>query len=151
MSDETLIDADAAEAMRAAGRRRVELKQAVSAVEIAAARAAAEPGWAANLMAELKDLETALEQHTDEVEGPNGLLTELAEDAPRLIHKIEVVKNEHPALLDQAGRVIAAVRNDQEPDDIRAVVLILLVAIARHRQKGSDLVYDAYNVDIGGG
>ena len=41
MSDETLIDADAAEAMRAAGRRRVELKQAVSAVEIAAARAAA--------------------------------------------------------------------------------------------------------------
>jgi hypothetical protein len=29
-------------------------------------------------------------------------------------------------------------------------VLDVLVEIARHRQQGADLVYDAYHVDIGG-
>lgn len=150
MTDDARVDADAAQAMRAAGERRIALKQTVSRVEVAAARAAAEPGWAANLALELEDLRTALDQHAVEVEGPDGLLNELAEDAPRLVPKIDMLRDEHPVLLEQASAAITAVA-DREPDDARAIVLDLLVAIARHRQKGSDLVYDAYNVDLGGG
>jgi hypothetical protein len=33
----------------------------------------------------------------------------------------------------------------------RADLTTLLVALARHRQRGADLVYEAYDVDIGGG
>jgi hypothetical protein len=34
---------------------------------------------------------------------------------------------------------------------LRSVLTSLLVALARHRQRGADLVYEAYAVDIGGG
>ena len=34
---------------------------------------------------------------------------------------------------------------------MRAELTALLVALARHRQRGADLVYEAYAVDIGGG
>lgn len=37
------------------------------------------------------------------------------------------------------------------PDALRSEVLDLLVAVARHRQRGADLVYEVHNVDIGGG
>ena len=35
--------------------------------------------------------------------------------------------------------------------DVREEALGLLQAIARHRQRGADLIYEAYSVDIEGG
>jgi len=40
---------------------------------------------------------------------------------------------------------------DAWADEIRAELTTLLVALARHRQRGADLVYEAYDVDLGGG
>ena len=36
-------------------------------------------------------------------------------------------------------------------DETRQELTTLLSALARHRQRGADLVYEAYDVDLGGG
>lgn len=142
-------------AFEAAGDRRVELKAALSAVEIAAARPAGAPGWHERLTAALIELSAALDTHVEEVERPDGLLGELTEAAPRLVNHIDHLRDEHPALQAQMAAVIAraAATGDATapPDDLRSEVLDALVAIARHRQRGADLVYEVHNVDIGGG
>ncbi|NNE73579.1 MAG: hypothetical protein HKN26_07950 [Acidimicrobiales bacterium] len=138
-------------ALRAARERRVELKGAVSAVEIAAASPIGDPSWRDNMARALDELRIALDQHIDEVEGPDGLLAELRDAAPRLSNKIAVVSDEHPALCRQVDDVIANLKESAALEQIRSDAIDALVAMARHRQKGADLVYEAYHVDIGGG
>ncbi|MDQ1458785.1 MAG: hypothetical protein QOI08_269, partial [Actinomycetota bacterium] len=36
-------------------------------------------------------------------------------------------------------------------DELRVELTALLAALARHRQRGADLVFEAYAVDLGGG
>lgn len=139
------------EALKAATARRIELKSAVSNVEFAAASPSAVPSWRDDIVRELDDLRIALDQHVTEVEGPEGLLAELSEAAPRLINKIDRVRDEHPGLCRQCGNTIELAKQNSGVSELRSSVLELLVAIARHRQNGADLVYEGYHVDIGGG
>lgn len=142
-------------AFEAAGDRRNELKAALSAVEIVAAGPAGAPGWRDRLTAALIELSQALDTHVVEVERPDGLLGELTEAAPRLVNHIDRLRDEHPALQAQVTALItraSATGGATTPaDDLRSEVLDALVAIARHRQRGADLVYEVHNVDIGGG
>jgi hypothetical protein len=137
------------ERLGAARLRRVELKQAMSQVEIAAAGAAGDPTWRGDLRVAMDDLLLAFDGHVNEVDGPGGLLAELIETAPRLSNRVSRLGDEHPALRARIALVIEQV-GSAEVADVRGEVLDVLVEIARHRQQGADLVYDAYHVDIGG-
>ena len=149
MSDNESAEARS-EALLAATERRIELKTAVSTVERAAAAPAAKPSWRQELLRELYVLRVALDQHVEEVEGEDGLLLEMLQIAPRLAHKIDQVRDEHPPLCEQIAETIDLVEESDDVEQTRAVVLEALLAVARHRQRGADLVYDGYNVDIGG-
>ncbi len=138
------------EALVAASAKRVKLKQALSQVEVAAASPSAESGWRARLIRELEDLQAALWAHVDEVEAPDGLLAEMTRQAPRLANQIAHVRDEHPGLCAQVAETINTVKNGSDVETLRAEVLETLTAIARHRQKGADLVYEGYSIDIGG-
>jgi len=138
-------------ALEAARQRRVELKEAISSVEIAASAPIGGPNWRSNLQTELESLRIALEQHVKEVEGAEGLLAQLRDDAPRLINKIDRVRDEHPELTQQVADAIASAKGSSGAEDLRSQVLAVLVSIVRHRQRGADLVYEGYHVDIGGG
>ena len=146
-----MADDDRSNALRAAAQKRIELKQAISEVENATASASARPDWRPRLAAALGDLNEALLRHVEEVEGSEGLLAELMTKAPRLSRRIEEVRDEHPQLCHQATKVIDSLDDEAKVDVIRADVLDLLSAIARHRQAGADLVYEGYEVDLGGG
>jgi len=139
------------EALRAAREKRDELKQAVSLVEIAAASPAGEPGWHKRLGSALQVLGDALEHHVTEVEGDGGLLGQLAVDEPRLINQITQLRDEHPVLSSQVAKAAKTAADEAAADELRLVVLDTLFAIVGHRQRGADVVYEAYNVDIGGG
>ena len=147
MAEETKQRTDA---LKDAAERRIELKQAVSQVETAAASPSGEPGWRPNLITELENLRSALHQHVEEVEADGGLLAELADIAPRLVNQIAHVRDEHPGLCDQVDRAIGQATGGAPVEELRRDVLDTLSAIARHRQKGADLVYEGYEVDIGG-
>lgn len=138
------------DAIRAAQRRRVELKQALSEVEVAAAAPAGDARWSGALVESLEQLKSAIEQHAEEVEGSGGLLDEIVVVAPRLHKRVAQLRLEHALLIGKTLAAITTTRTSHDAAEIRADVLDALVALARHRQDGSDLVYEAYSIDIGG-
>ncbi len=139
------------EAFEAARARRIELNVAIANVERVAARASSTPTWREKLLGELDGLRIALDQHVVEVEGEGGILPELMNIAPRLANKIDKVQAEHPVLSTQVAETIENTQESEDVDRIRTTILETLGAIARHRQQGADLLYEGYNVDIGGG
>lgn len=138
------------DALRVAAAKRHELKFALSQVEVAAASPFGESGWRARLLDELENLRVALSEHVEEVEAQDGLLAEMTIQAPRLANQIAHVRDEHPELCRQVAQTITSVKLSSDVDELRTEVLETLTALARHRQKGADLVYESYSVDIGG-
>ncbi len=108
------------------------------------------------MLSRVKDVSGALEDHITEVEGPGGLADDITVHVPRLIGMMNVLKAEHvelrqmvAQLFEDLGRSAGKFGNDKVVA-VRRKALVFLGRIARHRQKGADLVYEAYNVDIGG-
>ena len=102
----------------------------------------------------MAELRQALDEHIEEVEGPDGLLAEIMESAPRLASEVEILRQEHGQLvtaLIRAQEISRAVEIDTAPDPLRLrrAVTRLLGRLTLHRQRGSDLVFEAFNVDIG--
>jgi hypothetical protein len=139
------------DALAAAAERRNELKDSVSSLERAIAAPSAMPSWRDYVRGELENLQRALVRHVVEVEGEDGLFAELMETAPRLAHKIEQVQNEHPMLARMVEGSIGVLDETDNSETIRDSILETLFAVVRHRQRGADLVFEGYNVDIGGG
>jgi hypothetical protein len=86
-------------------------------------------------------------------ESPGGLYPSLSATAPRLASGIEAQLEDHRHFVEEVERLLQA-RDDgisradlsQHRDEITALVHRLV----KHRQRGSDLIYEAYEVDIGG-
>ena len=142
-------DPTESEALGAARERRSELKHAMSDLELAAAGAAGDPAWIDALREALAEVRAVFDAHVEEVEAADGLLAELVTEAPRLSNAVKRLNDEHPQLSKQIDACVALL-DDADPHQIRGEVLDLLVALARHRHSGADLVYEAYHVDIGG-
>jgi hypothetical protein len=148
---------DLTPALEAAKRRRETLHEQLVQIERAISSPAAGrvPDWTARVSKELLGLRDAWEQHVLVTEKPDGLYEEITHRAPRLTGKIKRLQEEHPMIDHQialtmgrlesgdvdAGWPLDACRNDLQR---------LLGGIVRHRQLGADLVWEAYNVDIGG-
>ncbi len=141
-------------ALTEARQLRAELYAKLVAAEGAVSSPAAMSGWADRLLAALTDLEHSFAAHITAVEAPDGLLAEIVAAAPRLTAAADQLRREHvelkAALVEQAGAVTAAGSSPDRVDQVRRALLELLGAFSRHRQCGSDLVYEAYAVDIGG-
>ena len=147
-------DADAIASVRV---RRAGLKAAMSGLEIAIAAPA--PGrlddWAHGVRDALAVLQEVWTHHIVDTETPGAFLDELVDAAPRLAKPAQRLREEHAQILS----ILLEVEDKlaPEPEDaewserLRSVLTSLLVALARHRQRGADLVYEAYAVDIGGG
>jgi hypothetical protein len=130
--------------------RRSDLRAALIAAE--AAIAAPIPGrsadWATRVHTALGGLRAAFSEHVVTAEGPDGLFAQLEVRAPRLARACQRLGDEHATIaeaLTEAERALAG-----PPDEVREAVLSVLARLARHRQRGADLMYEAYAVDIGG-
>lgn len=137
--------------------RRFELGDAADQAEDLIARPGSDPRWTVRVADAVQGLRQAFDAHVSEVEHDDGLLPRLNADAPRLANGIRRMYDEHDAIsaeLDAAAALIRRCEGDCEADavdQIREAVVDVLRSISRHRQRGADLVYEAYNVDIGGG
>lgn len=133
----------------AARRRRMELREAMTRLEYALARPAAADDWGTVVADRLEDLEDALDAHTTEVEGPDGIMADLIARAPRLSAGVEGLRADHTRLAGSLTTLLGAAQQ-LEPRDLRARSIEILAEFVRHRQVGADLVYEAFNADIGG-
>lgn len=132
-----------------AKQRRIELRDAIAELERSVSMASSGSGWRGAVEKSLAGLRAAIDAHVTEVEGPEGLLSQLVADAPRLSNEVELMKREHARLLVDTDVILADVE-DAEPVDIRERAMSLLRDLVTHRQTGADLVYEAYSTDIGG-
>lgn len=132
--------------------RRTDLRQAMERLENAVAGPSPAPDqWIGAVEDGLVALRDALDAHISEVEAPDGLLADTLSRAPRLAPSVERLRREHRQLITSWDR--AALALAEHPADkarVRRRVVSLLGRLAIHRQGGADLVYEAYNVDIGG-
>ena len=145
-------------ALEAAKRRRATLHDQLVHLEHAISSPASGRvnEWAGQVTKEMTGLRDAWEQHVLVTEKPDGLYEEIMHRAPRLAGKIRRLQDEHPLMDEQIASTLRRLETGEpgtEPwpvDDCRDDLQRLLGGIVRHRQHGADLVWEAYNVDIGG-
>jgi len=107
--------------------------------------------WAADVGEVVTRLRTVLDAHVAGTEAQGGFFDDVRDHAPQLLHAVDQLKGEHGPLLEAASALserIANVGSDAEVDDVRDHAVELIRRLLRHRQRGAELVYDAYSVDI---
>jgi len=141
----------------AARRRRVDLWQAVLAVEgaISGAAVGRVGQWTARVVETLHRLREAIDEHVQVTEQPGGLHDDVMRVAPNLAARIQRLRDEHVHLRNAVPAVLARLRRAAAedpwlPDGARDDVQRVLGKVVKHRQLGADLVWDAFAVDIGG-
>jgi hypothetical protein len=138
-------------ALAAARRQRAELLQSIHLFERALAVPAGDPSWRELVGARLAGLRDAVTEHVVVTEGPDGLYSELLDHAPRLCRGVDILTREHAAIVAAVDALCARLRVAALPvEQLRGWASDLLRELSRHRQRGADLVYEAYATDIGG-
>jgi hypothetical protein len=145
--------------LQAARERRISLRAAMSALE----RAMAAPAygrsseWIAGVREAVGDLHECMRAHVDATEGPAGFHREILTAAPRLSHSVEISVREHVLigkLLDQLVTVLDSPGGLVQPDELvealRDTGTRLLGLLVRHRQRGADMIFEAYEAELGG-
>lgn len=135
--------------------RRAELLAAITALERALAAPARDPVWLARVQARADRLASAFDDHVLATEGPDGMYADILRTAPRLNFAVARLVAEHD---DARISIIALGKqvDDRAGGDRDAIERIredgteLLARLGRHRQRGADLVFEAYEQDIGG-
>ncbi|MET8910829.1 hypothetical protein [Micromonospora sp. NPDC004551] len=90
-------------------------------------------------------------EHVRLTEGPAGLYAELLHQAPRLDRGVRLLADEHVAIAAAIAALQHAVRLPAMPaEELREQARNLLRALDRHRQRGADLLWEAYQADLGG-
>lgn len=110
-----------------------------------------DPGWRSRVSIRLVALRGAFAEHVALTEGPDGCYTELLDQAPRLARRVRDLVREHDRIssaLSELQRHVDAAEISIE--EVRRRAGEVLRTLARHRQRGADLVYEAYATDIGG-
>jgi hypothetical protein len=144
--------------LEAVRERRAGFRAAMSDLERAVAAPA--PGrfdeWTAGARDALDRVRDIVDRHIFATEAPGGFLDEIVEAQPRLANQAQRLRDEHGEIVDAMSAASARLRAgtsfapDEWVDAMRDRLLVLLGVLARHRQRGADLVYEAYAVDIGG-
>ena len=136
-------------------RRRAELRESLSALEMALAAPAGNghERWAERVHVALVELAADLRLHVTLTEGPGGLYNELREADPRLSRAVDGLCAEHVRLhedLDDLLLMLDTAYPSSVAEAVRHGGNMVLGGFARHRQRGEDLVYEAFKVDVGG-
>ena len=150
-------DDDVTPTLAETARRRADLHEALVAVErtISSPALGREADWTKDVIRQLEDLSHTIDEHIEVTERPGGLYDEISERAPRLSTKIERLRQEHPEMRDATVALTkkletTTIGGEPELSEARDELQRLLGRIVRHRQLGADLVWEAYNLDIGG-
>ncbi|MEO5608217.1 MAG: hypothetical protein ABIQ61_06955 [Ornithinibacter sp.] len=110
--------------------------------------------WRRRVRAALTELAHDLRDHVALTEAEGGLYADIGVTSPRLTHAVEQQRQDHRWFLEEVERLLTE-RDEGLTDEgalaaHREAATSLVGRLVRHRQRGSDLIYEAYAVDIGG-
>lgn len=133
---------------------RAQLRESAAAVDEALAHPIArEADWRERVRAALAELDHDFSGHVELTEGPGGLYDRIIAAAPRLSTSVDRLRDEHGQFSERIDGFISALEDGQAATDVKSLredVTALIGQLVRHRQKGADLIYEAYEVDLGG-
>jgi hypothetical protein len=109
-----------------------------------------DPDWPDRLQRHLDHLCAALDDHVRLTEGVGGCYAEVVAAAPRLARGMRLLTRDHERLAGALATLRQHVDSGARPADLRRFGADLLILLDRHRQRGVDLLYEAYGTDIGG-
>jgi hypothetical protein len=97
-------------------------------------------------------LRAAFTEHVSMTEGESGLYAGLLEHAPRLARGVNELVDEHRTVISAFNALQHKLDDsfDACVEEVRQQAAQLLREMWQHRQRGADLVYEAYATDIGG-
>jgi hypothetical protein len=138
--------------------RRVQLRRALHEVEeaLAAPATGRSAEWAHGAHAAFADAADQFQAHVAVTEGPEGIHQTILAGDLRLANAVAGLVREHEVIAADIDGLVAdtAAPDEVGPDqvvELRERATSLLTLLARHRQRGADLIYEAYQTDIGGG
>ena len=148
----TTPDEDFLEELR---RHRAELRESMSALEeaLAAPANSDRERWAQRVHVAAVELAGDFREHVDMTEAPDGLYREVLTASPRLSGAVDTLTREHVLIRGQLDGLLTRVGASEVVGDVervRDLGTALLGRLVRHRQRGADLVFEAYEFDIGG-
>jgi hypothetical protein len=146
------------EVLAAVQARRSQLLECLTDLESHLA-SAARPRWGPAVAESLERLVDAFADHVAGAEGPGGLYEEIRRTAPRLGFRVDRLGAEHPSIAAALAELSALVASgvDQRPPDplwverVRREATAALGRLVRHRQRGADLLWEAFEQDLGVG
>ncbi|HEX5616125.1 MAG TPA: hypothetical protein VFZ83_13315 [Acidimicrobiia bacterium] len=138
--------------------QRAALRRSMVALEdaIAAPAGSGALAWSQRVHDALGEVARAWSVHTEVTEADGGLLDEIVQAAPRLANAVGRLRAEHGVIAEAIAEELALGGDITIGDDAawieqrREALTRLLGLLARHRQRGADLTYEAYDVDLGG-
>jgi ATP phosphoribosyltransferase regulatory subunit HisZ len=146
------MDAELTHHLQRVRAHRAELKDSLGAVDDALASPLAGPQWRERVRVALAELDHDFRTHVDLTESPGGLHDDVLAGSPRLSGRVRRLTDEHMRLTGVLGGLLARLDGDGDLDRaaLREEATSLIGQLVRHRQAGADLVFEAYEVDIGG-
>jgi hypothetical protein len=130
--------------------RRASLHGACAGVR-EALRSPDRPGDGA-VLAAVRELARVWRAHSSETERRDGVLDQVLADCPRLSPTVGRLRHEHQVVSEKlraVERLLDAPPLRPGPDPALPVLTRVLTAVDRHRRDGRNLLYDAYQVDLG--
>jgi hypothetical protein len=136
-------------------RRRAELHESIAMLQTAIADAIESPVvWGERVQQEVARLALDFVEHIDVTEGVGGLHETIVESAPRLRRKVDHLTAEHDEIELDIAELAQAAEAPVMARDVEAIKVkatLLLDRLIKHRQRGADLVYEAFEQDLGAG
>lgn len=136
--------------------RRAELRESLNQLEGALAAPATGRAvvWGEAVHTALGELADDFGEHVEVTEGPSGLHQAILAGDLRLANAVEALTAEHEVIAEEIARLVADSAAPVTPADVadlRERATRMMGHLIRHRQRGADLIYEAYQTDIGGG
>ncbi len=142
--------------IRQAGNQAVARREVLHAATQDLAAALEAPGedveaWVASARDAIARMQESLRAHAREAEQPDGLLAEVVQWQSSFGPRVERMRREHRALIEQAEALQEYAGQTSDPADIRRTATTLVDAVDRHRHRSTELVQDTYNLDVSTG
>lgn len=96
----------------------------------------------------LGELEHVFDLHRETIEGPGGLLEELAGDEPRLTKAVSEVRAEHLKVIDHALQLESMAPELIDERSLQQDIARLASEVVAHSRHVITIVYDAFDIDV---
>ena len=110
-----------------------------------------EAAWASLVLQALSTLEDVMLKQATELEDEDGTLAAIARDQPRLLSRIQQLREQYEDLVRQIHSLHEQLSANDLPQtgEIRQRLAWILTAIRHFQSKETDLIFEAISVDIG--